>query len=505
VQTMSPTGSDVDPFASDLPSIPRVRRLGARAPPSNLPPRKVNERAAVQSNIQTSSDAEDDAVRTFSRPGRKRRKSAADERSNKLVEESPVKRPALIRRGGRRSVVDVSDDDADDLVLPKVSNAKTPSDRRVVTDKSFDNDSNDGRRTRRQQRRSTIGSEAGGAVHSTDKIEEDAPHRLAIRKCKFGFKPDESQPSKKPSEDDERNSRSKTSARAGIISDSDVEVGGDEQLDDEEGADNSSTSGSDDDDDDDDDGVDVDDEEDVVSSEDDGDKDAQEGESNLQDGESNEVSDDLERRPTSYLNGNSGKKGTLNEVACDEDSADGFDSDDSGMKKSQESVAGPRLTMRQRALQGEDIGTTLSKLSSPRKSKSRTTDEEMSKGEAMDIKRQQKARIRNLVHEKRNKERRAAMVDKVLRGVTSKRKKLSQVNEALAAEAGSRLNNKEARAGFVRYISGPKGSLVCVAPGDELPYVLSEPSKPVKYPSPCERDPKTGKRILPLGNVLGVK
>jgi hypothetical protein len=155
----------------------------------------------------------------------------------------------------------------------------------------------------------------------------------------------------------------------------------------------------------------------------------------------------------------------------------------------------PRLTMRQRAMQGEYTGNELAKLSSPVNRK-RKIPEELTKDETMDMNKQQRARLRNLVHEKRNKEKRAAMVDKVLRGVTSKRKKLSQANEALAAEVGSRLSNNEARAGFVRYVNGRAGSLVCVAPGDELPAALKYPSLLVRYPPRCERDPRTGKRLL---------
>lgn len=54
--------------------------------------------------------------------------------------------------------------------------------------------------------------------------------------------------------------------------------------------------------------------------------------------------------------------------------------------------------------------------------------------EAKYLHRQQQARLRRITHEKRNEEKRAAMIEKVLRGVTGKRKKQSQEAELAAVE-----------------------------------------------------------------------
>jgi PAPA-1-like conserved region len=221
----------------------------------------------------------------------------------------------------------------------------------------------------------------------------------------------------------------------------------------------------------------------------------QENDSIGTDGKQNVGRGDARNRGSNSQDLDSENDRSLKEIEFDEFSEDDAGIDEGGTKSSRAALTESRLTMRQRAMQGEDTGNELAKLSSPVNRKRKVPDE-LTKDEAMDINKQQRARLRNLVHEKRNKEKRAAMVDKVLRGVTSKRKKLSQANEALAAEVGSRLNNNEARAGFVRYVNGRAGSLVCVAPGDELPAALKYPSLSVRYPPRCERDPRTGKRIL---------
>lgn len=182
----------------------------------------------------------------------------------------------------------------------------------------------------------------------------------------------------------------------------------------------------------------------------------------------------------------------------DEYSGDDFDdslgSEGEGVPKA--SGAGARLTMRQRALQGEDLGAELTKLSSPRHKKKKPPSDDLTKDEALDIKRQQKARLRNLVHEKRNKEKRAAMVDKVLRGVTSKRKKHTLATEAHVAEVGSRLAKNEARANCVRYINNREGATVSLPPNADVLLTLAGPLRVSSYPPQCQRDPKTGKRIL---------
>jgi hypothetical protein len=142
---------------------------------------------------------------------------------------------------------------------------------------------------------------------------------------------------------------------------------------------------------------------------------------------------------------------------------------------------------------------TLTGLYSPRQHKQKEPDGDLTVDEQNELKKQQKARLRNLVHEKRKREKRAAMVDKVLRGVTSKRRRVTLANEALAAQVGSRLSNIDAKAGFIRYRSGPTGSFVSVAPGEELPLILSTRMKADGYPPQVERDSRTGKRIMSPG------
>lgn len=162
-----------------------------------------------------------------------------------------------------------------------------------------------------------------------------------------------------------------------------------------------------------------------------------------------------------------------------------------------------RLTSRQRAMQGEAVELEFTKLDSP-KSKKKGLTEEFDNDEENELKKQQKARLRQMIHEKRNKEKRAAMVDRVLRGVTSKRKKTTMASEAHAAQVGSRLSQNEAREGCLRILSSAEGSTVSLPKdveedsaymdSDEVWY-LQQASK-AKYPPKCKRDPKTGKRIF---------
>lgn len=156
-----------------------------------------------------------------------------------------------------------------------------------------------------------------------------------------------------------------------------------------------------------------------------------------------------------------------------------------------------RLTVRQRAMQGEDLGTQLTRLASPKhKKKRKPPPEDLTKDEEKAIKLQQKARLRHMVHEKRNKEKRAAMVDKVLRGVTSKRKKLSLAAETYVAEAGARLAKDSVRDDCFRYTSKKEGSYVSIPGAMDAPRLLDVPRRVTAYPPKCERDPKTGKRVL---------
>lgn len=155
-----------------------------------------------------------------------------------------------------------------------------------------------------------------------------------------------------------------------------------------------------------------------------------------------------------------------------------------------------RLTRRQRALQGEDIKLEYTKLESPpRSKKTPQMEEEWSNDEEAELKKQQRARLRQMIHEKRNKEKRAAMVDKVLRGVTSKRKKLTMASEERVAQVGTRLRENEMREGCLRFVSNREGVYVSVPGGCAMPVYLEESVKAV-YPKACTRDPRTGKRVF---------
>jgi PAPA-1-like conserved region len=182
-----------------------------------------------------------------------------------------------------------------------------------------------------------------------------------------------------------------------------------------------------------------------------------------------------------------------------EDENDLLESDEEGDSPSNmDADSSARLTKRQRALQGEDVDSSLSKLASPikRNKKVPLVDDDLTTDEAREMRKQQKVRLRNMIHEKRNKEKRAAMVDKVLRGVTSKRKKLSLASEAYNAEVGSRLTKNEARVGCYRYTSKVGGALLSIPEGEQLPAGLGNGRQVASYPPKCDRDPKTGKRIL---------
>ena len=174
------------------------------------------------------------------------------------------------------------------------------------------------------------------------------------------------------------------------------------------------------------------------------------------------------------------------------------DSEDFRIDESEEEEKRPkkrreRLTSRQRAMQGEHV-QLFSKLESP-KTKKKPEPVEDWDDEEVELKKQQKARLRQMVHEKRNKEKRAAMVDKVLRGVTSKRKKLTMATEARVQQVGTRLTSNEMREGCLRFVSNPTGIFVSLPKDVDAPDYLGGSIKAV-YPPACKRDPKTGKRIL---------
>lgn len=178
-----------------------------------------------------------------------------------------------------------------------------------------------------------------------------------------------------------------------------------------------------------------------------------------------------------------------------DDDLDVFDSDSEIEKLN--SKRPERLTRRQRAMQGEEVNLEYTKLESP-KSKKKPSEEEWSHDEEIELKRQQKARLRQMINEKRNKEKRAAMVDKVLRGVTSKRKKFTMASEARAAQVGTRLSQNEMREGCIRFISNKEGISISLPREIEEPVVLQTSVK-AAYPPICKRDPRTGKRILTEG------
>lgn len=157
---------------------------------------------------------------------------------------------------------------------------------------------------------------------------------------------------------------------------------------------------------------------------------------------------------------------------------------------------GKRLTSRQRALNGEKVELEYGKLASPKHKKKTTPKDDWTPDEEKELKKQQKARLRQMVNDKRNKEKRAATVDKVLRGVTSKRKKISLANEAVAARADKRLTNKGVPEGCIRITSGLSGTIIAVHPGEALPPALATGRLTSNYPRACTRDPKTGKRIF---------
>lgn len=155
-----------------------------------------------------------------------------------------------------------------------------------------------------------------------------------------------------------------------------------------------------------------------------------------------------------------------------------------------------RLTSRQRAMQGEKVDLEYGKLDSPKHKKKAADKDEWTQDEESELKRVHRQRLRQMVNERRSKEKRAATVDKVLRGVSSKRKKITVENEAVAARAGDRLLNKGVPEGFVRFSSGPNGSSVAVHPGAPLPGILSLGPVKAVYPRACTRDPRTGKRVF---------
>lgn len=177
-----------------------------------------------------------------------------------------------------------------------------------------------------------------------------------------------------------------------------------------------------------------------------------------------------------------------------DDGSDPLDSDDSEIEK-QTQKKPERLTRRQRAMQGENVKLEYTRLESPKSKKAAPPEEEWSNDEEAELKKQQRARLRQMIHEKRNKEKRAAMVDKVLRGVTSKRKKLTMATEERVAKVGTRLSRNEMREGCIRFVSNTNGMSISIPKEDDAPEYLQASIK-AAYPPRCTRDPKTGKRIF---------
>ncbi|KAJ8904536.1 hypothetical protein NDN08_001054 [Rhodosorus marinus] len=149
-----------------------------------------------------------------------------------------------------------------------------------------------------------------------------------------------------------------------------------------------------------------------------------------------------------------------------------------------------RLTSRQRAIR--DGGTGQAVLLEDAEREDEEDQEKVLAKEARDLKRQQQARLRRITHEKRKEEKRAATIEKVLRGVTGKRKK----QNLEAVQAAVELEQKHmAKANSVRILSNQQDDVVAFPVGTELPPVLCQGKR--EYPPKLSRDPTTGKLIRP--------
>lgn len=431
---------DDDMFPTDLPSVPRMRKNAAEkdAAPANAGQQNAGSKRKVRSQSPRS-DAGADEV-----PRRERKKRFAPapgrpERSS-LKDASPAAESP--RSESESSDVDAMKDVSREK--PK-SQSRAPLRRRAgqrkkrISDGDSDSNSDAG-----IDEDSSLNAEHARAESSSEEVLPSSGKRRAGRR-EVSFKGSSSKPSSSVGAGSDREENDSGS--------SDVEREGD---------------GNDDD----------------------------EVEGHL---ESHESSDSDSNDPMT----NSGQGGKLQPLSLegDEKALDDY-SEDESLGSEGEAVGKPgdsssRLTVRQRAMQGEELGTELTKLASPRhKKKRKPPSEDLTKDEEKAIKSQQKARLRHMVHEKRNKEKRAAMVDKVLRGVTSKRKKLSLAAETYVAEAGARLAKNSARDDCYRYTSKKEGSFVSIPAAMETPQLLDVPRRATAYPPKCARDPKTGKRIF---------
>jgi hypothetical protein len=456
---MSPTDDGDDMFPADLPSIPRVRKQSGAS--ARSPPQVASVKRKSRSPV--AAHPEDDAEE-LPRPTRKRRPVA-----------SPAE-PVRAKRGRKPA-----------KSAPSLSGSRSGD----AGDSNSEEDSRSGGRPRDARRvAGTPGARRRGGY--SDDVEEDeedareggdgdddvasssddvvqAQRREAGRppvptvRVKLGAPVVSRGSPSRGSSDDVRDDAEVEDDGGGVCSGADAGVSGDgEKLLDGKGADGDDGGEDGDDDDDDDD-------------------DASNAGSSREGGLGPEPLD---------LSKPGGK------LIDDYSEDDTLGSEEEGVGKPV--APGARLTMRQRAMQGEDLGAELTKLASPRhKKKRKPPSEDLTKDEERAMKLQQKARLRHMVHEKRNKEKRAAMVDKVLRGVTSKRKKLSLATEAHAAEAGARLTKNTAREGCYRYTSNEEGAFFSIPHDMEAPPALANACRLVAYPPKCGRDPKTGKRILP--------
>ncbi|KAK1860455.1 hypothetical protein I4F81_003044 [Pyropia yezoensis] len=114
------------------------------------------------------------------------------------------------------------------------------------------------------------------------------------------------------------------------------------------------------------------------------------------------------------------------------------------------------------------------------------------------LRKEQVARLRRITHEKRRQEKRVATIERVLRGVTTKRKKAVQASEAAVADARETLAVNRPRRGAVRHLSSRSGggTTLSFVAGDPLPPLVAG-GLPRRPPPPaCTRDPKTGKRVF---------
>ena len=123
--------------------------------------------------------------------------------------------------------------------------------------------------------------------------------------------------------------------------------------------------------------------------------------------------------------------------------------------------------------------------------KKRKSDEENETEES----RAEKRRLRVMVNEKKNRAKRAAVVDRVLRGSMTKKKKMESNEKSMAEVVKDRLKENKIRSDCARIVSKGDQVVISFTDVDKVPPILREKCV-AKYPPRYERDPRTGKRIL---------